>query len=645
MLCTHRFVSQSLYTLIPFIQVQFQHPVFGFTLYFRISFIRLKLQFLFWVRFTYDVLNRVTRITQSGTGVQGKRVDLSYDAANQMTGLSRYEDLAGTVSVANTSYTYDTVGRLTNLTHQQGASTLASYGLVYDAVNRITRSSGTDGVQDYTFTNQLTGVDHSTQANEAYSYDANGNRTNAGYGTGVDNRLLTDGVYNYAYDDEGNRTRRVEISSGKVTEYAWDYRNRLTGVLFKDAGGVVTKSIEYSYDVYNRRIAKVVDLDGVGSALATTEQYVYDGGQIGLVFDGSGNQTHRYLYGAGVDQILADETGGNVRWAVTDQQGSVSDVVDNNGVVLNHVVYDSFGKVQSQSNPSVESRYGFTGRETDSETGLDYYRARYYDAVVGKFISEDPIRFAAGDGNLTRYVGNSPTNFTDPSGKICGVDDLIELYILGIVLTYIGAVGTANQVSNYFPDPRNRSPQEPPPLLPFPLPHNPLERGDHRPETYGGTPCAIPPGVPPTDLTPYNFPQLFPGNVAPPFDHHIPVFNSDTGESGSSAVDGSLPDRPYSHLKDPSTVGPGKDFTPSQKRKIIEENRRMNGDVVKSDESGTVTTKPQKSQKGVTPDPNEYQIDHIDPKNPSDPSATPGTNSYSNARVLTRAENRAKSNK
>jgi RHS repeat-associated protein len=314
-------------------------------------------------------------------------VDLSYDAANQMTGLSRYEDLAGTVSVANTSYTYDTVGRLTNLTHQQGASTLASYGLVYDAVNRITRSSGTDGVQDYTFTNQLTGVDHSTQANEAYSYDANGNRTNAGYGTGVDNRLLTDGVYNYAYDDEGNRTRRVEISSGKVTEYAWDYRNRLTGVLFKDAGGVVTKSIEYSYDVYNRRIAKVVDLDGVGSALATTEQYVYDGGQIGLVFDGSGNQTHQYLYGAGVDQILADETGGNVRWAVPDQQGSVSDVVDNNGVVLNHVVYDSFGKVQSQSNPSVEFRYGFTGREQDGETGLDYYRARYYDARVGKFIS------------------------------------------------------------------------------------------------------------------------------------------------------------------------------------------------------------------------------------------------------------------
>jgi uncharacterized protein RhaS with RHS repeats len=48
----------------------------------------------------------------------------------------------------------------------------------------------------------------------------------------------------------------------------------------------------------------------------------------------------------------------------------------------------------------------------------DYYRARYYDASNGRFISEDPIGFDAGDGNLTRYVGNSPTNFRDPSGLI-----------------------------------------------------------------------------------------------------------------------------------------------------------------------------------------------------------------------------------
>ena len=361
--------------------------------------------------YTYDVLNRATRLVQSGAGVSGKRVEMTYDAASQMTGLSRYGDVAGLSTVVDTSYSFDKVGRLTSLVHKRGGSTVASYGLTYDAGNRITRSSGTDGAQDYSYdaTNQLTGVDHTTQVDEAYSYDANGNRTNGGYGTGTNNRLLTDGVYNYSYDDEGNRTSRVEIATGKVTEYVWDYRNRLTIVVFKDAGGAVLKTIEYVYDVDDRRIGKKVD--GV-----TTERYVYDGSDIALVFDGAGNQTHRYLYGTGVDQVLADETATGVVWALGDNQGTVRDVVDGGGVILNHVNYDSFGRVVSQTSSGVEFRFGYTGREQDNETGFDYYRARYYDAGVGRFISEDPLGFAAGDGNIYRYVGNSPTNGTDPFG-------------------------------------------------------------------------------------------------------------------------------------------------------------------------------------------------------------------------------------
>jgi RHS repeat-associated protein len=363
--------------------------------------------------YTYDVLNHLTRVTQSGTGVAGKRVNMSYDAVNRLTGLNRYGDIAGISAVADSSWGYDAAGRLTSLAHKRGLSTIASYGFAYDAANRITQKSGTDGTDDYSYddTNQLTAVDHSAQVDEAYSYDANGNRTNAGYGTGTDNRLLTDGVYNYVYDDEGNRTKRTEIATGKVTEYNWDYRNRLSSVVFKDASGVVTKTIEYSYDVNDRRISKKID--GV-----VTERYVYDGANIALVFDGAGVQTHRYLYGAGVDQILADERGGSVVWALADNLGTVRDVVDGGGVVLNHVTYDSYGRVISQTNPAVEFRFGYTGREQDNETGLDYYRARYYDSAVGRFISEDPIGFTAGDANLYRYVGNSPTNSTDPSGLI-----------------------------------------------------------------------------------------------------------------------------------------------------------------------------------------------------------------------------------
>lgn len=112
-------------------------------------------------------------------------------------------------------------------------------------------------------------------------------------------------------------------------------------------------------------------------------------------------------------------------WALTDNQGTVRDVVDSDGVVVNHITYDSFGKVTSESNAAVEFRFGYTGRELDAETGLYYYRARYYNPATGRFLSEDPISFGGGDANLYRYVGNSPTNYTDPTGLF--LDTLVDV--------------------------------------------------------------------------------------------------------------------------------------------------------------------------------------------------------------------------
>lgn len=66
----------------------------------------------------------------------------------------------------------------------------------------------------------------------------------------------------------------------------------------------------------------------------------------------------------------------------------------------------------------MDFRFGYTGRERDEETGLYYYRARYFDPAPGTFVSEDPLGFGAGDENIYRYVFNSPTNYTDPSGQI-----------------------------------------------------------------------------------------------------------------------------------------------------------------------------------------------------------------------------------
>ena len=93
------------------------------------------------------------------------------------------------------------------------------------------------------------------------------------------------------------------------------------------------------------------------------------------------------------------------------------DIVDTSGTVLYHTGYDSFGNKVS-STGSGGDRFGFTGREHDAALNLYYYRARFYDPATGRFVSKDPIGFDAGDANLYRYVGNGPTNGTDPSGLI-----------------------------------------------------------------------------------------------------------------------------------------------------------------------------------------------------------------------------------
>jgi RHS repeat-associated protein len=115
--------------------------------------------------------------------------------------------------------------------------------------------------------------------------------------------------------------------------------------------------------------------------------------------------------------VLAEESGSQLRWFLGDHQGTIRDVVDGNGSVIDHITYDSFGQILTQTS-NIDLRFTYTGREWDKEAGQYYYRARYYDAAVGRFISEDPIGFSSGDGNLSRYVSNSPVNFVDPSGNI-----------------------------------------------------------------------------------------------------------------------------------------------------------------------------------------------------------------------------------
>ena len=360
--------------------------------------------------YDYDALNRATQITQSGVGITNKRVNMTYSAVGQMETLQRF---TGTQAVATSTYSYnDPLNRLTQIQHANATgATLSSFAFTYDNGSRIKKITNADGTfvnYDYANNDELKGADYSptNRIDEAYTYDSNGNRTNAGYVTGGNNQLSADAKYDYTYDDEGNLKTRRDRSTNITRTFTWDYRNRLTSVV---EGGVSIAS--YAYDANNQRISKTTG--------GVTTRYVYDRSNVALEFTAATNPNIRHFYGTEVDQILAQDKGsGNVSWQLTDQLGSVRALVGSDGSLRNRFEYDAFGNVVStMPGATDDSRYRYTGREFDAETGLNYNRARYFDSFSGRFIGQDPIGFEARDSNLYRYVGNSPLHIVDPSGK------------------------------------------------------------------------------------------------------------------------------------------------------------------------------------------------------------------------------------
>jgi RHS repeat-associated protein len=273
---------------------------------------------------------------------------------------------------------------------------------------------------------RLSSADYSTQTDENFSYDATGNRTNTGYVTGENNRLLRDATFDYTYDNEGNLTLQTNRTTGEVTEYRFDHRNRMTHTERRSAGGIILVSADYRYDAMDRRIGKTVDTDGAGPQTPVTTNTVYDGQHAWADYNSSGIVQTRYLFGDGSDEIIARwRSGAGTAWYLTDHLGTVHDLTNAAGSIISTLTYDSFGRIVNATNPANIDRFTYTGREFDSESGLYYYRARYYSPSLGRFISEDTIGFAGGDANLYRYVGNSPTHANDPSGNLATLEKAV----------------------------------------------------------------------------------------------------------------------------------------------------------------------------------------------------------------------------
>lgn len=403
--------------------------------------------------YAYDRFDRLTSRTDSLGGVQQIRYNAAgqLDTATLQVGtdpavvahwtymrdqlVSRLDRSSPDAGITlRTDYTYDAANHLTGIDHQTTTfgtdnvlSHPATFTYVYDDFNRVTDYTGPDGARHYTYDarGQLLEVSDGAETPttvEDYDYDAQGNRTaststaglpTAVYDNGPSNRLLSDGTYSYEYDDQGNRTARTNIASGTREEYAWDFRNRLTQVTFKDENANVVQTAKYAYDSNNHRIGKQL-FDAWGT-LTSEERYVYDGDTLLFVLDGSGNvQTRQFTVG---EQTLGQvRTGQPLEWILTDNLGSDRALVDVTGTTIAAFNYDAYGNPVAGSGDPTQTHVHWTGLMLDTETDNYYAWNRFYDPRTGDWISADPIGFKSGTSNLSEYVGNDPTNNVDSSG-------------------------------------------------------------------------------------------------------------------------------------------------------------------------------------------------------------------------------------
>ena len=243
--------------------------------------------------------------------------------------------------------------------------------------------------------------------------DLCGNQNMSGYTTGTNNELTSGGGYTFTYDKNGNTIGETQLSTGDVWTFGYDDRNRMISAVEKSSGGTTLNQATYTYDALDRRIG--VDDNG------TQTWTIYNGTSADANpyadFNGSGTLLTRYVSGLAVDELFArTSSGGTTAWYLTDRLGSVRDIVNSSGTVIDHIVYDSYGNILSETSPSNVDRFKFTGMEWDAAIGQYYDHARWYGAGVGRFIQQDPTDFAGGSPNLCEYALNGPTDCTDLSG-------------------------------------------------------------------------------------------------------------------------------------------------------------------------------------------------------------------------------------
>lgn len=359
------------------------------------------------VNYHYDPAGRLTdRILSNGS-----KSHYTYDDDNRLKVLSNY-GADGNVLESYT-YDYDEVGNIDNIIDSVSGETIVYQ---YDPLYRLSSVDSNNNTKDESFTYDKVGnrrthtIDNTTyyycyhknlvDCNDTIDHAPKGNRLHAVYTGSLGGTLYR----SFIYDDAGRIIQKRDGGGNAVYAVLYNALGKASQI----SNGSSADS--FAYDPNEYRIVK------------NSEYYHLEGEHLEATYCDNGTLKNKYLRGVLIDELVngfeyhsADETDwSNVNFH-HDNINSVTQLSDQNGANVQSYQYSAFGQLLNSPTHSNEMTY--TGRQYDANTGLYYYRARYYDAELGRFISEDPLGFEAGI-NFYAYVNNNPIMFNDPSGEI-----------------------------------------------------------------------------------------------------------------------------------------------------------------------------------------------------------------------------------
>jgi len=428
---------------------------------------------------TYDSRDRLL----SETRPDAIAIAYAYDAAGNRTNLTT------TVNSANetTTYAFDAVG---NQTHQRVGQIDTSY--TYDTLNRLTDLSTKNYqlavVNGYHYTLDPSGhrtqvVDHTgatttygydnlyrltgetlsghpvlgTAAN-SYTYDPVGNRTfsteqgiSRSYTYDANDRLLSAGGDSYTYDANGNTLAKSTATD--VTTYSYDANDRLIGMDLA-SGGLAIQAGGYVYDADGLRIAKTVNGIVTNYLLDKNRDYA----QVLKELDAANSPQMSYTYGS---DLIKQRQAGMDRFYLYDSLGSTRALASRIGIVTDRYSYDAYGQLIDQTGTTVND-YLFAGEQFDSNLNNYYLRERYYDQSTGRFNTMDTwMGINSNPVTLHKYAyGNlDPINNTDPSGNF-GLSSITAANTISAILTTASVVSTGISVFEFASGEREPTAQE-----------------------------------------------------------------------------------------------------------------------------------------------------------------------------------------